>query len=234
MKRIASEGLRSGKATIKLSKDGTKFKVTFEDEFSKVFDKASSPIATREGNWFVTLMSDDEEIMGLRPISAMCKAKFSHFAAGEDDIPTPGEYEGKWGSYLAFTALLTLGGEYKGMIQSLFLAYKFVEYEGTTVIKGMGRWVDTLQSFLEAGGVWDQDIPFSDNVLPTIQKMLLVESKVFGLAIKDGFVDSIMELPDQETEVADDFESPAVETANDGFESDDSNDEEFEAEDIPF
>ena len=234
MKRIAGgDGLRSGKATIVENKEGTKFKVTFEDGFSKVFDKMSSPSATCKGNWFVTLMADDEEILGLRPVNAMCKGKFSNFVAGEDDIPAPGEYEGKFGKYLAFTALLNLGGEYKGMVQSMFLAYKFAEYDGITVIKGSGRWVDNLQAFLEAGGIWDQDIPFSDNVLPTIQKMLLVESKVFGLAIKDGFVDSIMELPDQAAEPQDDFESPAVETEDDDFESDAG----FvlqEGEDIPF
>ena len=233
MKRISGgDGLRSGKATIAENKEGTKFKVTFEDGFSKVFDKMSSPSATRKGNWFVTLMADDEEILGLRPINAMCKAKFSNFVAGEDGIPAPFEKKSERGNiYLAFVALLNLGGEYKGMVQSLFLGYKFVEYEGSTVLKGSGRWVDNLQSFLEAGGIWDQDIPFSDNLLPTIQKMLLIENKVFGLAIKNGFVDSIMELPDQESESDDDFESPAVETANDDFESNDGFEEE---EDIPF
>jgi len=238
MKRISGgDGLRSGKATIQLSKDEKTFRVTFdEDGFKKDFDKVSSPSATRKGIWFVTLMADDEEIMGLRPINAMCKGKFTHFAAGEDEIPSPSEYEGKFGKYLAFTALLTLGGEFKGMVQPLFLVYKFAEYEGVTVLKGSGRWVDMCQSFIEAGGIWDQDIPFSDNLLPTFQKMLLTENKIMGLAIKDGYVDSIMELPDQASESDDDFESPAaVETGfDDSDEFDSFNDAVSEPEDIPF
>jgi len=87
-----------------------------------------------------------------------------------------------------------------------------------------------LQGFLEACGVWDQDIPFSDNVLPTLQKMILVEGKVFGLTIKDGWVDSIMELPNQTTEPEDDF-------ALEASEPEDGEDEDFgdeEGEDIPF
>jgi hypothetical protein len=186
----------------------------------------------KKGNWFVTLTSEGDEVMGLRPINAMCKGKFSHFVAGEDDIPAPFVKESKnkkYPDYLAFIALLNLGGEYKGMVQPFFLYYKFADYAGNLVIKGSGRGADMLQGFLEACGVWDQDIPFSDNVLPTLQKMILVESKVFGLTIKDGWVDSIMELPNQ-TEPADDFALEASEP-EDG-EDDDFGDEE--EEDIPF
>ena len=231
MKRVSSSELKKGKATIVENKEGNKFKVTFEDGFAKVFDKSDCPDATKKGNWFVTLTSEGDGIMGLRPNNAMCKAKFSQFVAGEDDIPVPFLKESKFGGddYLAFIALLSLGGEYKGMVQPFFMIYKFAEYDGNLVIKGTGRSADMLQGFLEACGVWDQDIPFSDNVLPTLQKMILVESKVFGLTIKDGWVDSIMELPNQ-TEPADDF-------ALEASEPEDGEDEDFgdeEEEDIPF
>lgn len=230
MKRVSSEQLKSGKATIAVNSEGNKFKVTFEDGFAKVFDKSDCPDAIKKGNWFVTLTSEGDGVLGLRPINAMTKAKFSHFVAGDDDIPVPFTKEGKFGDYLAFIALLNLGGEYKGMVQPFFLYYKFAEYDGNLVIKGSGRSTDMLQGFLEACGVWDQDIPFSDNVLPTLQKMILVEGKVFGLTIKDGWVDSIMELPDQAPEPADDFALEASEP-EDG-EDDDFGDEE--EEDIPF
>ena len=161
----------------------------------------------------------------------MCKGKFSSFTTGEDDIPVPIEKEGKFGSYLACVALLTLGGEYKGMVQPMFLYYKFAEYEGNLVVKGTGRSSDMLQSFLEATGVWDQDIPFSDNVLPTLQKMILVESKAFGITIKDGWVDSIMELPPQDDEPSDDFEIADVEESSD---EDDGFDTDEEEEELPF
>jgi len=231
MKRVSSEQLKSGKATIKENVAKGKFQVTFEDGFVKVFDKSDCPDAMKKGNWFVTLLSDGDGVMGLRPINAMGKAKFSHFVAGDDDIPVPFTKEGKFGDYLAFIALLSLGGEYKGMMQPFFLYYKFAEYDGNLVIKGSGRSTDMLQGFLEACGVWDQDIPFSDNVLPTLQKMILVEGKVFGLTIKDGWVDSIMELPNQTIEPEDDFALEASEP-EDG-EDDDFGDEE-EDEDIPF
>ena len=230
MKRVKSEELKSGKATVAINKEGNKFKVTFEDGFSKVFEKGDCPDAMKKGNWFVTLLAEGDGVMGLRPINAMCKGKFSHFVANEDDVPVPIEKEGKYGPYLAFIALLNLGGEYKGMVQPFFLYYKFSEYDGNLVIKGSGRSTDMLQSFLEACGVWDQDIPFSDNVLPTLQKMILVENKVFGLTIKDGWVDSIMELPDQ-VEPEDDF---AIEASEPESGEDDDFDDEEEDDHIPF
>ena len=54
--------------------------------------------------------------------------------------------------------------------------------------------------------------------------------KVFGLTIKDGWVDSIMELPNQTTEPEDDF-------ALEASEPEDGEDEDFgdeEEEEIPF
>ena len=230
MKRIESEGLKSGKATVKASKDGCKFQVVFEDGEKHVVNKIDCPAAMQNGNWVVT-MNGEGGVMGLRPYGVICKAKFSNFTTDENDIPTPKQYDGKYGPYHAFTALLALGGEYKGMIQPLFLVYKFAEYEGNTVIQGGGAWVDRLQAFLEACGVMDQDIPFEDNLLPTLQKMILVESRVFSLTIeKDGFVNSVMELPNQETAPEDDFS--LVSSEPEEGEDDDFGDEE--GEDIPF
>ena len=189
----------------------------------------------QKGKWFVTLTAEGDKVLGLRPINAMCKGKFSHFVAGEDEIPVPIEREGKYGNYLSFISLLNLGGDYKGMVQPMFLIYKFANYDGSLVIKGTGRASDMLQSFLEATGVWDQDIPFSDNVLPDLQKMILAESKVFGLTIKDGWVDSIMELPDQEPD-ADDFEEVNIQnTQDESFDEEDGfDDDEEDDDDIPF
>ncbi len=230
MKRMESEGLKSGKATVKESKDGGKFQIVFEDGEKIVVNKIDCPDAMQAGNWVVT-MDGDGGVMGLRPYGAICKAKFSHFVTDENDIPTPKQYDGKFGPYHAFTALLALGGDYKGMAQPTFLVYKFAEYEGNTVIQGGGAWVDRLQAFLEACGVMDQDIPFEDNLLPTLQKMFLVEDRVFSLTInKDGFVDSVMELPNQSTP-EDDF-SLASSEPEEGEDDDFSDDEE--GEDIPF
>ncbi len=231
MKRMESEGLKSGKATVKESKDGGKFQIVFEDGEKYVVTKADCPDAMQAGNWVVT-MNGDGGVMGLRPYGVICKAKFSHFVTDENDIPTPKQYEGKFGPYHAFIALVTLGEEYKGMMQPLFLVYKFAEYEGNTVIQGGGAWVDRLQAFLEACGIMDQDIPFEDNLLPTLQKMILVENRVFALSIKiDGFVDSVTELTKQETTSEDDF-SLASSEPEEGEDDDFSDDEEDDS--IPF
>ncbi len=233
MKRMESEGIKKGRAVVKVSEDGGRFQVVFEDGTKFVVNKADCPDVMQKGNWFVD-MNSEGGVMNLRPYGVICKAKFSRFVADETNIPAPKLYNPKnpnYSSYLAFTSLLNLGGDYKGMVQPHFTAYKFGEYEGTAVILGSGAWADKLQATLEAYGVMDQDIPFEDNLLPTLQKMILVEDRVFSLTLnKDGFVDSIMELPNQSTP-EDDF-SLASSEPEEGEDDDFSDDEE--GEDIPF
>lgn len=190
----------SGKAQIIFKEDGSTF----------VFPKSELPESTKPGLFYVSL-NGEGEFLSMRPMNAIVKAKFSHFAANEGDVPQPNEYPGgtakrrdgttfSYDAYRAMIAILDITDkEYKGMTIPVFLRYPFVDDgEGHIAIKGGGKNIELLESFLEVTGILDMDIPYSENVLPKLQKAMLKAGQEFQVMLKGGNADSFMELPEQD------------------------------------
>ena len=216
MKRIKT-GTKGPRGEAKVRVGNGKVQITFkEDQANPVtFPKADLPDYIKPGTFFVTL-GGEGDFLGMRPITALVRAKFAHFVAEEGEVPTPKEYPGGIGTrkdkttfpydpYQAFIAILEITEkEYKGMQIPVFLRYLFVDDgEGNVAIKGGGKNAETLESFLEVTSVYDDDISFSENVLPKLQKKLLKKGAEFVVMLKNGNVDSFSEVPDDEDDNSD-------------------------------
>jgi len=161
------------------------------------------------GRQLVTLSSDNTKIFNARPIGGSHLAEFIGFASKDAEPPTPRKVDAKAGTsragkpykipeHLEFTALFRITrGTWKGYQIANNLFYAFLPYEGgITQIKGAGS--DKLTQFLEVTGIdfVTDDIPFSENVLVYLEKLLLSRNKQLIISLtQEGWVDSVVEAP---------------------------------------
>lgn len=99
-----------------------------------------------------------------------------------------------------FTAILRILEEpYTGLLVSTKLRYYFGidEETGNAVIKGEGKHSQKLGRFIEVacGDFEKVVIPFSDNVLPPLERLLQEQHRPFLIVMSKGFVDSFGEAP---------------------------------------
>lgn len=242
MKRIKSgtKGTK-GEAKVRIGKGQVQIIFKAEPDDPYTFPKSELPESVKAGIFHVTLTGDGE-FLAIRPLNAVVRAKFSHFYAEEGEAPAWKEYPGgtattkdgkKTFSYEAYrgtTAILDITDkEYKGMTIPVFLRDVFInDGDGNIAIKGNGKNADLAESFLEVTGVYDKEIPYSENVLPKLQKAIMKAGCEFQVMLKNGNADSFMELPDLDEE-SDDNDEDDWEVAEEDFE-----DEEEEKDEIPF
>jgi len=200
-----------GEATLK--KLQKKIKVTLtktgeEFEFPKDDEHVTCTIA-KGGNVFVTISSDKNVLMDVRPIKGAFYVKVKNFAASKDKEPAPRHYEGmgrkKDGetfnySYEGFTVILEIiKGDWKGSTIPSFLRYKFVDAgDGESAgISGTGKHTEILFNFLELAGIdLDVDtIPLSENILPWLEQTLMARSSVFQAIVADGYIQAFAPSP---------------------------------------
>ena len=211
MKTIRTTSGGSGeKGEAKVAIGNGKVQITFKASGeSYLFDKNDVPSYVRKGTWFVQLSGNGERIYGFRPLTTIATAKFVKMIAREGEIPAPIAKEEQKRTardgrkytdpaHLDFSILLELTDpEVAGMQVPVYFRYLFADDgAGGTSLKGGGRYLDQLESFLDVAGVLDTEIKFSDNVLPKLQSAILKANKSFKVMIKDGWVDSFMEGPD--------------------------------------
>lgn len=210
MKRIQT-GTKGPRGEAKVRVGNGKVQITFkEDQQQFTFPKSELPDSVKPGSFYVSL-SGEGEFLSMRPLNAIVKAKFSNFVSQEGELPTPQEYKGgtarrrdgstfSYDAYLAFIAVCKiLDEEYRDMTVPVFLRYLFVDDgEGNIAIKGGGKNADMLESFLEATGIYDLEMKFSENVLPRLQKNIMKKSQAFQIMLKGGNADSFLELPGED------------------------------------
>lgn len=215
MKRIQN-GSKKGIAKVVVGNG--KVVITFENDDPITLKSADVPKFVKTGKWYVTMNAEENEILAVRPINALSKAKFSHFPTQEEgELPAPFEKQGgsatrkdgtkfSYEPYLAFNTVIKLiSKEYDGMTVPVFMRYLFVnDGDGNVAIKGGGKNADILESFLEVTGVFDTDIPYSDNILPRLQKRILKADRTFNVMIKDSYADSFLPLDDDLDATSDD------------------------------
>jgi len=241
----------SGVAKIKVGSSGTKVKITFEDgSIDKVFhvdDLPEFPKKLKNGNYFVALNGDKDEVIRIGPantgvpITVRC-VDFVRPEEGAD--PEPKEYENKKRNYTyqAFTALLEVqDGFFRKCQIPMFLGYKFTD-DGTgyAAFKGSvdkGFRTAQLMEFCEFTGVTEEPMEYSDNLLPEILVRIKKAKKNFQVIIKKGYVESMLqaddyeEVPDDEEELDPDKDFPAENDDFDEETTDESEDDEFVEDD---
>lgn len=187
--------------------NGDKVVITIGDRTFTDIDKADLPEGSVSGEQYsFRLSGDGSELYSIRPVEASVVVKFDKFASQKDMPPQPKiqkggprEYNGKkWFAQdkLVFTALLKIVSKrYRGMEIPYIMDYTFKQWEDTTdtVIPFGSKRKDQVIDFLKFFG-WKEDtdeIPYSDNVLPFIEKMLKAKDVKVLATIKNGYIDSI-------------------------------------------
>ena len=205
----------------------SRVRVEFE-EGGHVIDviREDAPDYMISGRQIVVLSGDNNKIFSAKPIGGSYFCKFIGFWSREGEPPVAKKVEARTGTsgagkpykipeHLEFTALFEIQSpkKWKKYQISNNLFYAFLEYEhGITMIKGDGS--QKLEDFLQVLGVdfGADDIPFSENVLPYVEKMLLKKDKTVVISLNNkGWVDTIVPAPDDESEVVEPAEPPAKE-----------------------
>ncbi len=210
----------SGVATVKVSGDGSKVKVIF-DETGKEIVSTDFPKGIKAGKWFITLDGDNKKVFAYRPVNGLFIGKVQKFVAREGEVPTPQTHIGADWSYQYFTVLLEITkGDNKGLLVPCMLRYHFAEAqeEGKSVVAfshPKSKYTPMLIEFCDVTGVWDKGVmPYKDNVLPYIEKRVLNQAKEFQFVMKGGWVDSFIpfDQPESETLPGDEEEKESAET----------------------
>jgi hypothetical protein len=211
----------SGIAKVQMSGDKTKIKVTFE-ETGKELVTTDFPKNMRAGKWYVTLDSNNKKVFGYRPVNGLFVGKVQKFVAREGEVPTPKTHIGSDWSYQFFVVVLEITkGENKGLTIPCMLRYHFGEAEddGKSVVAyshGKSKYTPMLREFCDVTGVWEKGVmPYKDNVLPLIEKRILHEDKEFQFVIKQGWVDSFIQLDQPQSEELPDDELEEEEAVED-------------------
>lgn len=162
------------------------------------------------GNYFVSLSADETKLYAVRPLNETVVVKFVRWAGRENQVPTPkyvtGVRERADGTKypvdeMTCTAIcvITRGPLADIEIVVPFLYSRkdsgFVEDKGNVSYRGGGKKGEMMVSFLEATGVFQKTIPFSDNLLPILAKLILEEDREFMVVLRAGWPDSISVIP---------------------------------------
>lgn len=159
-----------------------------------------------------------DQIYSIIPAEGAFKAKFDSFQTGKDEkLPQPHHITGKGTNqsgqeypkdYWQFTALCRImEGDFEGFVVPYFLRYDpfYMGNENGQQIAGikMTKHGERLLEFMDTLGVTDNPLPWSDNLLPELQKRILKADRIFRIVIKKGYIDSVL------SEEGVDFNDPA-------------------------
>ena len=222
-KRVSIGGSRgpSGSSKVQVHPDGKRVRILMtekdkngneqENEYRLLMadqDKEIRPMI-QNGTWFVSLDGNAKKIYGIRPLRGVFKVKCDKFAAEKDKEPAP-KVNNTWEiPFSEFTVLLEIvEGAEKGMIIPMKLRYWFEETieDNKSVVAyefhPKSRYMPILTDFCDAFGVWEYGpMPYSDNILPFMEKRVKRANKIVQITVKNGWVDSILgaeDMPDTE------------------------------------
>ena len=208
-KKISSsfDGPR-GIAKVRISKDGQKVQVLFqESEDSYILKRENCPDELIPGEHSVSLNKDANEMFSFHPANGSFRGKVLEFASQENQDPVPKTSRGQY-PFEYFTVRLKIVDpeEYKGITVPLSPRYHFGEDdEGNTgFMYPNSKYTPLVEDFCEYAGVWNRGpVKWKDNILPTLEKRILREGKTFQFVIKDGWVTTLFK-----DDKADDEEAP--------------------------
>lgn len=189
--------------------NGEKVVITMEDTGRTFTDlmKDDLPEGVVSGETYsIRLSADGTDLYSIRPIEASVVVRFEKFASQKDMPPMPKLQKGgprewngkKWNApdKLVFTAVLKIVSKrYRGMEIPYIMDYTFRQWEDTneTAIPYGKKRQNQVLEFLKLFG-WDDEednIPYSDNVLPFLEKLLKAKNTKVLASIKKGYIETI-------------------------------------------
>lgn len=152
-----------------------------------------------------TVDSEGNKIMYAVPASGYFEARFDQFVSDSKDAPpTMKTHTGTKNSYRTFGALLEItGGQWNGLNikDGIWKGAKYwyglydhfaPNADGGLAVKGSGDGSNNLADFLDATVGGGEQIPFSENPLPELQKVAQAEDRRFFVNVAKGWVVSIV------------------------------------------
>lgn len=176
------------------------------------------PVGSEIANCTIRLNGTSDVIWGWGPVKGKFIARFVEFAAGRDEdgnkeLPEPrfqqGGYhptktgKGRWYApdKYTFTPILEiLNGDFKGCRIGVFLDYAFERDSSNNAYINAGKKMqEMIENFLVNAGfdMENEDIPYSENILPDLQMILAKRSKknTMWIEVEGGYVKVIDEVP---------------------------------------
>ena len=161
----------------------------------------------REGKYHVSIDRDHLKIISIAPVSGSYKARFLKFLAAKD---TPPECKLRPSSklpdgkvipeHMEFTCIYELtSSSVRGMTANYFLTYAFKmgEYEDQklAILTGMGAQKLEKWMLLHGFNFVEDSIPWSDNILPWLEKEVIKRGKIVQVEMSDkGYIKAIASL----------------------------------------
>lgn len=199
--------MRVGNKTVKLTTtDGDVYEFSLDELTSN--DVKVPPAGKILKGIKATLSADGNTLFGYGPASGSHLVRFSEFAHGQNQPPSPRMQQGgertlkdgrKWFApdKLVCTALLeVVSGDFEGCFIALSMDYCF-DKDNTGMatmngsVKALKRWEDLVR--LSGGDLSNATIPFSSNVLPELQDEF--GNEVFQVRMENGFVADVIDIP---------------------------------------
>lgn len=174
-------------------------------------DAIQCPIPAKplNGDYNVAVSYDLSKLYNVAPWSATALCKFKQFASPKDQPPIPKYPSDRVGrtkagvtydkNYLQFVAQLEIEepSHFQGMVIPGVFRYNFAaDTNGNTGITNLrSKYTELLMSFLDraSGDVATLNLPFSDNILPALQRELQNRDRSFQVVIERGFAAAFSE-----------------------------------------
>lgn len=169
--------------------------------------------------YFVKISNDGNKLYSLWPANETVILRYLRPAAKEGTIPIPKHFqgmrqnkEGNWYNVdeMTFTLLAEIldPAEDAGLTVPLSFLYStrnkngqvsglVDDGTGNVMVRGADKnnRLQNLISFFESAGIWDMDIPFSDNMIPTFDAFLREHGRPFSVRLRNGWADSYSPVP---------------------------------------
>ena len=217
-----------GEAQVKGNRETIKLRFTESKKVYK-FRRTKDTAKLRPGRWYVQLSGDESEIFNFHPWSGNFKGHVSGFAAKEGESPAPRvkevDFTDKAGKHIKydyqyFIVLLEIlePKQFAGVTLALRLNYNFLgakDDEGRSIVGVMSKGSRTrdLAEFLRITRADTKPMKWKDNILPTLEKRILLADRPFMFIVKEGWIDTLYEAdtPVEEDADWDNEESPSNE-----------------------
>ena len=183
--------VRVTKTTVQIKMDKVKNEETGMETGGESYEisRENCPKGIEAGHWSVALSSKGDKLFGYRPLSGTFAAEFLKFAASENQLPTWAVKTNKWGNATkTFTAIILADKEYEYPVS---FSYRFAENDDGNAFVAyskLGVGVQKLMDFLAVCGV--EDISYSENVLPELEKDIKSRKPKFLVKVSNGWIDS--------------------------------------------
>jgi hypothetical protein len=198
-----SAQVRLTKKTVLVSMDDKKNEHGAVIEHGREYEieRENAPKGIEAGHWSVALNTKGDVLFSYRPLSGTFSAKFLKFAAAKDAPPAPqsepSTYRNKAGEVvngdpqLKFTAIILVDDTYEYPVKLPYRYFQEDDKGNVTLEYGkLGNQVAKLIDFLDFCGVKDSVIPYTENILPDLEQMILDEDREFIVKVNKGWIDS--------------------------------------------